>query len=159
MVDNQLLERANKAEEIANHLATLLEENASLESQDSEKLLSNFNETSPALQLGILMELFHLKGEKILPLFLHLLKTKNSVAPKIIDFLGSRADTGAVYLLTQILTGTEDKELSKGIKKTLYRLKNKGIEYVPPEPLTAVPAQREEVPLPSRAYHSSVFSQ
>ena len=38
MVDNQLLERANKAEEIANHLATLLEESASLESPDSEKL-------------------------------------------------------------------------------------------------------------------------
>ena len=149
MVDNQLLERANKAEEIANHLATLLEESASLESQDSEKLLSNFNETSPALQLGILMELFHLKGEKILPLFLHIFKTKNKVAPKIIDFLGSRADTGAVYLLTQILTVTEDKELSKGIKKTLYRLKNKGIELASPDPLTAVPAPTAEVPLPS----------
>ena len=149
MVDNQLLERANKAEEIANHLATLLEESASLESQDSEKLFSNFNKTSPALQLGILMELFHLKGEKILPLFLHIFKTKNKVAPKIIDFLGSRADTGAVYLLTQILTVTEDKELSKGIKKTLYRLKNKGIELASPDPLTAVPAPTAEVPLPS----------
>jgi hypothetical protein len=149
MVDNQLLERANKAEEIANHLATLLEESASLESLDSEKLFSNFNKTCPALQLGILMELFHLKGEKILPLFLHIFKTKNKVAPKIIDFLGSRADTGAVYLLTQILTVTEDKELSKGIKKTLYRLKNKGIELASPDPLTAVPAPTAEVPLPS----------
>ena len=53
MVDNQLLEQANKAEEIANHLATLLEENASLESQDSEKLLRNFNKTSPDLQAGV----------------------------------------------------------------------------------------------------------
>ena len=157
MVDNQLLERANKAEEIAIHLATLLEENASLESQDSEKLLSNFNKTSPALQLGILMELFHLKGGKILPLFLHIFKTKNAVAPKVIDFLGSRADTGAVYLLTQILTETEDKELSKGIKKTLYRLKNKGIEYATPEPPAAVPAQKEEVPLPSPTAYATTM--
>ena len=157
MVDNQLLESANEAEEIVNHLATLLEESASLESPDSEKLFSNFNETSPALQLGILMELFHLRGEKILPLFLHLFKTKNKVAPKIIDFLGSRADTGAVYLLTQILTVTEDKELSKGIKKTLYRLKNKGIELAPPEPLTAVPAPTEEVPLPSPTAYATTM--
>jgi hypothetical protein len=157
MVDNQLLERANKAEEIANHLATLLEESASLESQESEKLLSNFYETSPALQLGILMELFHLKGEKILPLFLHIFKTKNKVAPKVIDFLGSRADTSAVYLLNQILTVTEDKEQSKGIKKTLYRLKNKGIEYAPPEPLTPVPAQKEEVTLPSPTAYATTM--
>jgi len=157
MVDNQLLERANEAEEIANHLATLLEENASLESQDNEKLFSTFNETSPSLQLGILMELFHLKGEKILPLFLYLFKTKNKVAPKVIDFLGARADTDAVYLLTQILTVTEDKEQSKGIKKTLYRLKNKGIEHVPPEPMTADPPQKKKVPLPSPTAYATTM--
>ena len=52
---------------------------------------------------------------------------------------------------------TEDKELSKGIKKTLYRLKNKGIELAPPESLTGVPAPTEEVPLPSPTAYATTM--
>lgn len=157
MVDNQLLERANKAEEIAGRFSTLLEGGAPLESQEGSELLKGFYEIPPPLQMGVLMELYHLKGEKVLPLFSAIFKTRHRLAPKVIDFLGSRADRRGVYLLTRILRETDDKELSKGIKKTLYRLKNKGIVCEPAEPPAAVPAHREEVALPTPAAYATAI--
>ena len=147
IVDTQLLESATKAEEIANQFSALLDSSEDPDLSEGTQLITTFQEISDSLQLGIVMELAHFKGKQILPLLLAIFRTKSKVAPKIIDFLGSCADDNAVYLLNQLLEGTEDKELSKGIKKTLYRLKNKGIEVSAPE-TTTPPAQKKEAPLP-----------
>ena len=148
IVDTQLLESATKAEEIANQFSALLDSNDSSDFSEGAPLITSFHEISDSLQLGIIMELFHFKGKQILPLLLVIFRTKSKVAPKIIDFLGSCADDDSVYLLNQLLEGTEDKELSKGIKKTLYRLKNKGIEVAAPKTTTTPPAQNKEAALP-----------
>jgi hypothetical protein len=146
IVDTQLLESATKAEEIANQFSTLLDSADGAELSEGAQLITSFQGISDSLQLGIVMELAHFKGKQILPLLLAIFRTKGKVAPKIIDFLGSCADENSVYLLNQLLEGTEDKELSKGIKKTLYRLKNKGIEVS--EPKTTTPPTEKEDPLP-----------
>jgi len=149
IIDQQLLENANRAEEIVAQFSTLLESSTTLESQDSTTLFDKFCETPPSLQLGILMEIIHLKGEKILPLLLKISNTNGKIAYKVIDFLGSLADKNSAYLLNQILMETKDKELSKSIKKTLYRLKNKGIEVSPPESFTKAKTEKKKVPLSS----------
>ena len=151
IVDNQLLESATRAGEIANQLSSRLEENDRLESSEAEKLIASFHEMPDSLQLGIVMELFHFKGKQILPLLLTIFRAKNRVAPKVIDFLGSRADENSVYLLNQLLEEIEDKELSKSIKKTLYRLKNKGIEVSPPKATKTSPTKKKEISLPPPA--------
>ncbi|KPJ61777.1 MAG: hypothetical protein AMJ42_00945 [Deltaproteobacteria bacterium DG_8] len=149
IIDHQLLENANRAEEIANQFSTLLEISASLESQDSITLFDKFCETPPSFQLGILMELIHLKGEKILPLLLKIFNINNKIVHKVIDLLGSLADKNSAHLLNQLLKETKDKELSKSIKKTLYRLKSKGIDVSPPKPVKTAKTERKKEPLPS----------
>ena len=149
IINSQLLEDANKAEEIAKQFLTLLEGNNSLETQEVITLFDTFCTISPSLQMGILMELIHLRKEKILPLLLKIFNTKSTITYKIIDFLGSLVDKHSVYLLNQLLKETKDKELSKSIRKTLYRLKNKGIEVSPPEPTTKVKTEKKKAALPS----------
>lgn len=147
IIDHQLLESANRAEEIVNQFSTLLESSPSLESQDGTLLFDKFCETPPSLQLGIIMELNYLKGEKILPLLLKVFNTNSKIAHKVIDFIGSLADKNSAHLLNQILKETKDKELSKSIKKTLYRLKNKGIDVSPPKPVKPDKTKKKKVPL------------
>ena len=149
IIDHHLLENANRAEEIVNQFSNLLESSPSLESQDAALLFDKFCETSPSLQLGILMELTHLKGEKILPLLLRVFNTNSKIAHKVIDFMGSLADKNSAHLLNQILKETKDKELSKSIKKTLYRLRNKGIDVSPPKPVKTDKTKEKKEPLPS----------
>lgn len=149
IIDQQLLENANRAEEIVSQFSTLLDSSTSLESPEATTLLDKFCETSPSLQLGILMELIHLKGEKIQPLLLKILNTNSKILHKVIDSLGSLADKNSARLLNQILKETKDKELSKSIKKTLYRLKSKGIEVPHPKPVTTTKTKKEKVSLPS----------
>jgi len=157
MINHQLLEDTNKAEEIANQFSTLLESSNSLESHDGTTLFKKFCETPPSFQLGIVMELTHLKGEKTLPLLLKILSTKSKIAHNIIDFLGSFADKNSAHLLNQVLKETKDKELSKNIKKTLYRLKNKGIEVSPTEPDIKTKTEKKKVPLlPPTAYATTI---
>jgi hypothetical protein len=148
IVDTQLLESATSAGEIANQLSSCLEENARLESSESEKLITSFSELPDSLQLGIVMELLHFKGKQILPFLLIIFSAKTRVASKVIDFLGSRADETAVFLLNELLEGIGDKELSKSIKKTLYRLKNKGIDVSLPKDTKTSPAKKKEISLP-----------
>lgn len=149
MINHQLLDDANQAEEIANQLSALLESKHSLESNEGAALFKKFCETPPSFQLGIVMELTHAKKEKTLPLLLGIVNTKSKLAYNIVDFLGSFTDKNSAYLLNQILKGTKDKDLSKNIKKTLYRLKNKGIEVSPPEPdTTTSKTEKKKVPLP-----------
>ena len=147
IVDTNLLESATRAEEIANQFSARLDNTDSFESPDGRKVITSFHEIPDSLQMGIVMELVHFKGKQILPLLLAIFRTKSKVAPKIIDFLGSCADDNSVYLLNQLLVKTEDKELSKGIKKTLYRLKNKGIDVSVPETATP-PTKKKEASLP-----------
>ena len=149
IIDNQLLEEANRAEEIVNQFSTLLESNESLESQDGSTLFDKFLEIPSSFQLGIIMELIHFKGEKTLPLILKFFSTKSKIAHNVTDFLGSLADKNSAQLLNQILEGTKDKELSRNIKKTLYRLKNKGVEVPSPKPTTIIKTGGKEVQLPS----------
>jgi len=149
IIDHQLLENANRAGEIVNQFSTLLESSPSLESQDAALLFDKFCETPTSLQLGILMELTHLKGEKILPLLSKVFNTNSKIAPKVIDFIGSLADKDSAHILNQILKETKDKELSKSIKKTLYRLKNKGIDVSPPKPIKTDKTEKKREPLPS----------
>jgi hypothetical protein len=149
IVDQQILENANKAEEIVNQFSTLLQSSSSLESQDSTTLFDKFSKTSPSLQLGIIMELLHREGEKIEILLLKLLKTNSKIAHKVIDLLGSRAEKKSASLLNHMLKETKDKELSKSIKKTLYRLKQKGIDVSSPEPVTSTKTKKKKVSLPS----------
>jgi len=119
IIDHHLLENANRAEEIVNQFSNLLE-------------------SSP-----------HLKGEKILPLLLRVFNTNSKIAHKVIDFMGSRADKNLAHLLNQILKETKEKELSKSIKKTLYRLRNKGIDVSPPKPIKTDKTKEKREPLPS----------
>ena len=149
IIDNQLLEEANGAEEIVNQFSTLLENNESLESQDGSILFDKFLEIPPSFQLGIIMELIHFKGEKTLPLILKFFSTKGKIAHNVTDFLGSLANKNSAHLLNQILEGTKDKELSRNIKKTLYRLKNKGVDVPSPKPTTITKTGEKEVQLPS----------
>jgi hypothetical protein len=149
IIDQQLLEKANKAEEIVNQLSTLLEGGSSLESQEGSTLFDKFCKTSPATQLGIVMELIYLKGEKALPLLLKIFNLSSKITPKVIDLLGNHTDKKSAYLLNHILKETKDKELSKSINKTLYRLKNKGIEISLPEPVPMAKTEKKKVPLPS----------
>lgn len=149
IVDQQLLENANRAEEIVNQFSSLLESNDSLESQDGIAFFDKFCKTPPSLQSGIIIELIHLKGEKIQPLLLKILNSNSKLAHKVIDLLGSLTDKNSAYLLTHILKEVKDKELSKSIKKTLYRLKNKGIEVSPPESVTKAKKEKKKVPLPA----------
>ena len=148
IVDTHLLESATQAEEIANQFSARLDSRDRFESPDGTKLITSFHAMSSPLQLGIVMELVHFKGKQILPLLVTLFSTKSKVAPKVIDFLGSCADDDSVYLLNQLLEETEDKELSKSIKKTLYRLKNKGIDVSPPKTTTTTSTKKKEVVLP-----------
>ncbi len=157
IVDSQLLESATKAGEIASQLSARLEENDRLKSSEAEKLITSFHEMSYSLQLGIVMELLHFKGKQILPLLLTIFSTKNRVAPKVIDFLGSRADENAIYLLNRLLEEIDDKELSKSIKKTLYRLKNKGIEVSPPKATKIPPTKKKEIPLPPPSAYATTM--
>ncbi|MCK5011557.1 MAG: hypothetical protein KAS98_13770, partial [Deltaproteobacteria bacterium] len=157
MVDQQILENANKAAEIVNQFSTLLQSSSSLESQDSTTLFDKFSKTSPSLQLGIIMELLHREGEKIEILLLKLLKTNSKIAHKVIDLLGSRAEKKSASLLNHMLKETKNKELSKSIKKTLYRLKNKGIEVSPTEPDIKTKTEKKKVPLlPPTAYATTI---
>ena len=158
IIDNQLLEEANGAEEIVNQFSTLLENNDSLGSQDGSTLFDKFLEIHPSFQLGIIMELIHFKGEKTLPLFLKIFNTKSKIAHNVTDFLGSLADKNSAHLLNQILEGTKDKELSRNIKKTLYRLKNKGVEAASPtKPTTITKTGEKELQLPSPTAYVSTM--
>jgi hypothetical protein len=157
IVDTQLLESSTKAGEIASQLSALLEESDRLETSEAEKLIARFHEMPDSLQLGIVMELLHFKGKEILPLLLTIFRAKNRVAPKVIDFLGSRADEIAVNLLNRLLEEIDDKELSKSIKKTLYRLKNKGIKVSPPQATKTLPTTKKEIPLPSPTAYATTM--
>jgi hypothetical protein len=130
IIDSDLLQSANEAEELANGLGKMLEDGTSLRSADGAKLLAAFSALKPAFQMGIIMELIHNKKDRVLPLLARLMQEKSAIAPRIIDFLSSRSEKTEVHLLQCLLKETKDKELSKSIKKTLYRLKNKGIEVV-----------------------------
>jgi len=157
IIDHQLLEKANQAEEIVNQFSTLLESSTSLESKDGSILFDKFYKTPPSLQLGILMELIHLKGKKIQPLLLNILNTNIKIVQNVIDFLGSLADNNVASLLNHLLKETKDKELSKHIKKTLYRLKNKGVEVPPPEIVKTDKTEKKKVPLPSPVAYATTI--
>jgi len=157
IIDSSLLQNANEAEELANQFSRLLEDGRALESPEGTKLLTAFSALKPSLQLGIIMELVHYKRDKTLPLLVSLLKGKSTIAPKIIDFLSSPADNTAVHLLQCLLKETKDKELSRSIKKTLYRLKNKGIEVTLHEPAAPVTPPKKRIPLPSPSAYATTI--
>jgi hypothetical protein len=151
IINHQLLENANKAEEIVNQLSTLPESADGLESKDGSTLFNRFCEMTPSLQLGIIVELLHFNEEKTLLLLTKIFSTKIKIAIKMIDLLGSFANKKSAHLLHQLLKVTKDKELSKNIKKTLYRFKNKGIELPAPEQIETTGREKKKVPLPSPA--------
>jgi hypothetical protein len=157
IIDHHLLEEANRAEELVNQFSTLLESSGSLESQDGTTLFTTFSSTPPSLQLGILMELIYLKGEKSTPLLVKVFNSGNKITQKVVDCLGTLADKNAALLLSHLLKETKEKELIKSIKKTLYRLKNKGVEVSSPEPVTTAVPERKKVSLPSpMAYATTI---
>jgi len=157
IVDHHLLEQANQAEELVTQFSTLVENNVPLESQEGATLFDKFCDSTLSLQLGILMELLHLKGEKCKSLLLKILNTKAKISHKVIEYLGSLTDKNSVSLLSCLLNEVHDKELSKSIKKTLYRLKNKGIEVSSSEPVTPAPPEKKKVSLPSpTSYATSI---
>ena len=157
IIDQQLLENTNTAEEVVNKFSHLLQSNSSLESQDATTLFDQFSETSPSLQLGILMELIHQEREKIGSLLLKIYEKNHKIIEKFMDFLGTHADKNSASLLNHMLKETKNKELSKSIKKTLYRLKQKGIDVSSPEPDTPVKTKKKEVSLPSPTAYATTM--
>ena len=157
IVDPHLLEQANRAEELVTQFSTLVENNVSLESQEGATLFDKFCDSTLSLQMGMLMELIHLKGEKCKSLLLKVLSTSDKLSHKVIEYLGSLADKNSLLLLTYLLQEVKDKECAKSIKKTLYRLKNKGVEVSSPEPVIPAPPEKKKVSLPSpTAYATSI---
>ena len=157
IIDSNLLQSANEAEELASQLGKMLEDSTSLQSPDGVKLLTAFSALKPSFQMGIITELVQYKKDKALPLLASLMQGKSAIAPRIIDFLSSRADKTEVHLLQCLLKETKDKELSKSIKKTLYRLKNMGIEVVLHEPAAPAPPQKKRIPLPSPSAYATTI--
>lgn len=157
IVDSNLLQSANEAEELANQLGKLLDDSRTLQTQEGAKLLTAFAALKPAFQMGIIMELVHYKKEKVLPLLASLMQGKSAVAPRIIDYLSAGADKTEVHLLQCLLKETGNKELTKSIKKTLYRLKNKGIEVVLHEPAAPAPTPKKRIPLPAPSAYATTI--
>ncbi|GEM_PF-2069165 len=157
IVDSNLLQSANEAEELANQLGKLLEDSKTMQTQEGARLLTAFAALKPSCQMGIIMELVHYKKDQALPLLASLMQEKSAIAHRIIDFLSSRADKTEVRLLQCLLKETRDKELSKGIKKTLYRLKNKGIEVVLHEPAAPAPPSKKRISLPSPSAYATTM--
>ena len=157
IIDSNLLQSANEAEELSNQLSKLLEDSKALQTQEGAKLLTSFAALKPSFQMGIIMELIDHKKDKVLPLLARLMQDKSAIAPRVIDYLSARAEKTEVHLLQCLLKETRDKELSKSIKKTLYRLKNKGIEVELHEPAAPPPPQKKRIPLPSPSAYATTI--
>lgn len=126
-IESKFLQQMQEADELYHQLSSQLRS----EDDDSLKraytLIDDFVALKENLKLSFLQELGDKWGEKALPWLVHLAGKDASVDPVIIDLISRFPGPAAVKALHQ-LADSSDKDVAKRAKKSLYVLKEKGVD-------------------------------
>lgn len=155
VLPSQLIELLKESNSLYDNLFKSLRERKSIK----KHALSKFLELPEFLQIPLLVQLISETGESSLLLISKLLGSNKKLDEFLIAKLGEITHLKSAETLNQWLESCEDKAHKKLIKKSLYKLKLKGIEPKTPAKKAKAEALKLDIPVEDIAYGSHIDAQ